>query len=301
MATKEQEIIKRVRREGDFKFRAYSKFCRKVICPLIPQKIKIRKERVADYTYVSICRAKDFDMVLASLYGLYKNSKLIPSKIVLVSDGSWEPKVALDYFGKYNLPLSAICWEECAKYYANACPKLKIWAENHIWGKKMAAILYLSETQKVLFSDPDILWYGTPFTAEELNTMKYKVSVDNATSYDQDCIKALSLDVLNKREPVNCGAVFIDGGISILNKEALDCIDYEGEHYGPFAEQTVFAALDIKYNNRWKMTEITSQIDDMFNIFTLKNTIHYDGMIARHYLYFLKWIYWKEYIKMLIL
>lgn len=296
--TKEELIVQKVKEKGSLKFRLYAKFLRFFVAPLFRKKIIVDKSRQVDYTYITICRQNDFDMVYASLYSLYRNATTVPNEVIVVSDGSWDPEVGVAYFEKKGFDINAISWKECANYYRVLCPKLKEWAENQIWGKKMAAILYLSENRKVLFSDPDILWYGTPLSFKDLENLSYKVSVDNATSYDQSCIKTLNLNVLNQRTPINCGAVYFYGGLKNLNDEALACIEYEAENYGPFAEQTVFAALDLKYESRWTMQEITSEVDDLFYIFSFKKIIRYPNMIARHYLFFLKWIYWKECIRM---
>lgn len=262
----------------------------------IPSKLNLDFSKTADYVYLTICRAADFDMVFASIYSLYKNSDLQPSKIVIVSDGSWEPNKGVIYFRNRGVDVEAISWVFCAAYYHESCSQLEKWANGHIWGKKMVAILYYSEFHKVLFSDPDILWYGTPLVKKELETCKLKLSIDNSHNYDSDCISFLHLDYLYERsEPINCGALFINGGLSLLTKEALSCITYESVHCGKFAEQTVFALLDVNFDNRWSMNEITSEISDMIQPF-FSTTIHYEKMIARHYLWRLKWIYWKDYL-----
>lgn len=263
-----------------------------------PVSLSYDKSKEQDYTYLTICRKSDFDMVSASLYSLFRNSSRIPNKIVIVSDGTWNPTYGVEYFAKRGVTIECVNWDICASYYKNSCPALTKWAQNHIWGKKMAAILYYSENQKVLFSDPDILWYNTPLTYEELNSLKFKVSIDNSHNYDDEFIKKMNFEELYKTsEPINCGAVYIHGGLKLLSSEALDCIKYEGEHFGKFAEQTVFAIMDLQYNSRWSMHEITSEISDLLNP-CYSRTIKYDGMIARHYLWRLKWIYWKDYLTM---
>jgi hypothetical protein len=233
-------------------------------------------------------------MVRASLYTLYKNADLLPESIVIVSDGSWDPCVGVDYFKKYTLPIECVKWETSASYYQEKCPSLTAWANKHIWGKKMTAILYYSESKKVLFSDPDVLWFGNPFSEMELSDTCFKVSVDNSHNYDNACIKELGLTSLyDTPEPSNCGVVFIHGGLSLLDADALECIDYEANHAGPFAEQTVFALMDRKFDNRWEMKEISSEISDVKHFFSLKPIISNKTMIARHYLWMLKWIYWR--------
>lgn len=264
---------------------------------LVPYNFKINKNYLTNYVYLTICRSSDFDMVLASVYTLYKNSKMSPNKIIVVSDGTWDASEGADFFGKYNINVETVMWDTCASFYAETCPNLQKWANGHIWGKKMAAILYFSEKYKVLFSDPDILWFNTPITKKELENCKLKLSIDNSHNYDDNFIREKGCEYLyDTQEPINCGAVFINGGLSILSKKALECIDYESTHFGNFAEQTVFALMDIDYNYHWSMNQITSEISDLLYPFFSK-TIYYEGMIARHYLWRLKWIYWKDLTK----
>ena len=58
-----------------------------------------------------------------------------------------------------------------------------------------------------------------------------------------------------------------------------------------------FGIMDLEYNTRWSMKEITSEISDLRYPFRSR-TIKYDVMIACHYLCRLKWLYWKDYLKM---
>ena len=44
---------------------------------LMPYTFKVNNSFITDYVYVTICRSTDFDMVLASVYTLYKNSKYV--------------------------------------------------------------------------------------------------------------------------------------------------------------------------------------------------------------------------------
>lgn len=269
--------------------------CLRFLNRIFPAIIPYDKDKVKDFVYLTICRMSDFDMVAASLYSLCKNSSILPKDIIIVSDGSWQLDKGQEYFKKCGLEVKCVQWVECANYYKISCPSLTKWANGHIWGKKMAAILYFSETEKVLFSDPDILWYNTPVSDEELANCHLKLSIDNSHNYDDEFIKACGFECLyDTTEPINCGAVFIHGGLSLLSKDALQCVEYEGVHCGKFAEQTVFAIMDLTYNCRWSMKQITSEISDLLYPFTAK-TIYYDNMIGRHYLWRLKWIYWRDY------
>ena len=278
----------------------YPKFLDRIVSRFIFKKFNFKNEKIGKFAYATICNKKSFNMVLASIYSLQKNFLLSPSQYFIVSDGSWRSEDALKFFSKYGLSVTPVSWETCAGYYRHELPELSLWAEKQIWGKKMASILYLSERTGVLFSDPDILWYSSPFNAIELENLTYKVSVDNSINYDDKCISHLHLEKLLKREPVNCGVVYLKGGLATLNDNAINCIKYESENPGKFAEQTVFAALDEKYDCRWKMTEIFSDIYDVYNIFSCKNSLSTEGLIARHYLWLLKWAYWHDFFKKIV-
>lgn len=270
------------------------------ICQHLPLSFTRFDKKKGDYVFVTICKSKDFDMTMCSLYSLYRNSEIIPKSIIVVSDGSWKENEGIKYFEKYGLNVECISWKLCADYYSNIYPSLTKWAYKQIWGKKMVSILYYSEKNNVLFSDPDILWYNTPISEKELKETKFKVSIDNSHNYDMDFISQYNFyDLIKTENPINCGAVYISGGLQTLSDKAKLCIDYEAEHTGKFAEQTVFAIMDLKYNCRWNMNEITSEIDDLLKPFFSK-TIKYPDMIARHYLWRLKWIYWKDFMQLVL-
>lgn len=158
----------------------------------------------------------------------------------------------------------------------------------------MAAILYISEKHPTLFCDPDVLWHQCPMKDKQLAETPFKISVDNDISYDQECLKALQLQYLNKRKsPVNCGIVYIKGGLSLLNNDALRIIAYQSEHCGSFAEQTVFAAVDAQYDCRWTMEEIRSDLTEAYHpLYGL--TKRTESLIARHYLWMMKPLYWRD-------
>lgn len=291
------EFIKSICNKRTRRQKYFVRLCR-ALNVLFPCKIPVHDKKEGDYTYVTICRKRGLDMVAASLYSLYRNSELVPNRIVIVSDGSWMPEYGIRYMKKRGLQVECIGWETCANYYKSSMPELTLWAEKHIWGKKMAAILYVSETDATLFSDPDILWYATPLSEHEWADITFKISIDCCHSYDADYIQATSSQYLyDTEDPINCGAVYIRGGLKLLNDQALDCIRYQSKHCGRFAEQTVFAIMDKQYNNRWSREEIISSIDDIVQPLFSK-TIMYPNTVARHYLWRLKWIYWTEYFKM---
>lgn len=274
----------------------YTRACR-VLNMLFPCSFRGVQKEKGGFTFLTICSKRGLDMVAASLFSLYKNSDILPNKILIVSDGSWEPSVGTKYFSRRGIKVECKMWSECADRFQTSHPDLYKWANRQIWGKKMTAILYASEEAPTLFSDPDVLWYKTPLASNEWD-LPFKISLDCCHSYDQEYIKASGKHFLNDtKEPINCGIVYIRNGISLINEHALDCIAYESEHCGNFAEQTVFALVDEDIKSHWGTKEIISSIDDVLAPFFSRPILHKDT-IARHYLWRLKWIYWTEYFKM---
>ncbi len=295
-------FVQHVQREMATSFRGklkryYTQACRCLI-RLLPGRFDTCGKPSKSYTYMTICKKRGMDMVEASLYSLYKNAPELPNRIAIVSDGSWEPEYGVKHFKKRGLDVECFSWQECADYYKESLPSLATWAQKHIWGKKMAAILYFSETDATLFSDPDVLWYNSPLHQDEWEHTAFKVSIDCCHSYDDKYIKASDSQALyDTADPINCGVVYIKGGLKLLNEQAKACIDYQAEHCGNFAEQTVFAIMDQQFNSRWSREEVISSIDDILNPLFSKSIL-YPDTIARHYLWELKWIYWTEYFKM---
>ena len=274
--------------------------CLKLIIKLIPtdfRRYSTSKLRLP-YTFITICNKSSFEMVKASLYSLYKNAKYIPENITIISDGSWDIKDGITYFKAQGLEIQAIDWKICAEYFKESFPSLNIWASKQIWGKKMAAILYFSEKGPTLFADPDILWYKTPIERKDIDILKFKTTIDNSHNYDTQCIEDLGLNELYDLPPINCGVVYINMRINNLSEETKSIIDYQSKKPGAFAEQTVFANINKSMKSTWDMNEITSEIYDLLTPFW-RPTIHYKNMIARHYLWRLKWIYWKDYLNII--
>lgn len=290
--------VERCQRKYTKFVRCYVRVLRAVWNAVAVCRLTFRVKRVAGYTYMTICRRKDFDMVLASLYSLYECGDSIPEEIVIVSDGSWVPDEGKTWFSRYGVQTVCLSWEACADYYATSFPPLQQWAQKHIWGKKMAAITYCSEEKSVLFCDPDVLWFRSPLAGIIAEHCCFKVSIDNRHSYDQEALKHLKMEHLNETEnPINCGVVYMRGGLSLLGTDARRLVEYEAEHCGPFAEQTVFAAMDKQYDCRWSREEIRSDIEAALHPFK-GTTERTPALVARHYLWVLKPLYWRDLFRM---
>lgn len=94
----------------------------RTINSFLPLKIKSNLGKTVGFTYLTICRQRDFDMVAASLYTLFKTSELLPNNIAIVSDGSWLPEVGEKYFKKHGVNVICVEWQKCADFYSETCP-----------------------------------------------------------------------------------------------------------------------------------------------------------------------------------
>jgi hypothetical protein len=254
------------------------------------------QKRTQDFIYLTICRKSAFDMVRYSIFSFYKHCDFLPKKIVIVSDGSWTEKDGVDYFSKYKLPISFTSWESCAEYHKNKGRiHLHGWATKHIWGKKMASILKFSEESLTLFADPDVLWFRSPFDIKSLpDNFKLKTSIDNSHNYDEVLISKMHLQYLFDLPPVNCGIVLASGNLFDCSSDRIRAaIEEEANSPGKFAEQTIFAMMIPEFGETWPETEITAGIDDILSPVLVKSK-HSPELKARHYVWILNWLFWKD-------
>lgn len=279
--------------------RIYEYASRIKILLLPPLHIK-ESQSVKDFVFLMIFNKKNFIYAKATLYSFLKNSEDLPKNIILTSDGSWTLEDGKQYFSfleKYNVTYES--YQDSIKYFKEKQEnELALWAHKHIWGKKYAAIARHAEQNLVLFSDPDVLWYKSPFKNSDFTINEIlKLSIDNSHNYDNELLKKLKTNILYDEIPINCGIVLMKGKSESFHcitgiKEALT---YESETAGPFAEQTIFAIEYLKYKKVWPETEISASISDMLQPY-FKFNKYPPTFIARHYLFVLKWIYWKDFL-----
>ena len=78
-------------------------------------------------------------------------------------------------------------------------------------------------------------------------------------------------------------------------KMGMDAIKFVSDKVSDSRFQRVLNVEYLKYKNVWAENEISASISDMLQPYFKVN--HYPlGFIARHYLFVLKWIYWKDFL-----
>lgn len=261
-------------------------------------RIRINKDKeTADFTYLTISNRKSFPMIEVSLRSFYKNSSLLPKQIIIVSDGSWQLDEGRSYFSRYDINFKFVPWVECAEYCKNELSSNHLfeWAQKHIWGKKMCAILKYSAEGATLFSDPDVLWYNTPFSNEFIQSDNFlKVSLDNSHNYDNLLVEEQSLEYLYDVPPINCGIVLSKGNLLHLSSDKINnAFQKEAKSPGNFAEQTIIALMVHEFGITWREDEISASIDDVLSPLFRVNS-YPESLIARHYVWVMTWMYWKD-------
>lgn len=297
VANPNEDIINQVKKHGirSFRFNYYTRLLEKAAGFISYKHAAYAGKPVKDFSLLYICNEASFSMVKASLFSFLKHSDVLPAKVVIVSDGTWKADTGKKYFSSFKVPFEFDNWEACAIFYKNkGQEKLYTWAAKQIWGKKMAAILKYAESSLVLFSDPDILWYGNPIGEQDFKkTSLLKLSLDNSHNYDTDLIAKMNADYLYKQPPINCGVVLVKGDMFALSKNMIPAIEHESEKPGKFSEQTVFAMMANEFGETWPDTVVTANIKDILSPLFTKSK-YPASLIARHYVWRLKWLYWRD-------
>jgi len=152
---------------------------------------------------------------------------------------------------------------------------------HHIFGRKLAAILYSARKAPTLYSDSDVLWLADP---RFLNAIDPKeplllVSTDSYASYCDAMIDPSSQDLM--RPPYTCaGLLYLfqwpwpEAALKEWVNRALSVPPHA------FAEQTIFGFLARRYGGYIPDGEIAAFFDDWF--FFLPGCYH-PTWSARHY------------------
>jgi hypothetical protein len=255
------------------------------------------KKPSGSFCYLTICNKESISMVRVSLYSFLKHNNKKPEKVIIISDGSWDPVKGKTFFSDFKIPFVFENWDVSADYHLKRNRNsLYNWAEKQIWGKKFSAITQYAESSLVIFSDPDVLWYKNLIPEEDFAKESIlKISMDNSHNYDTELIKKMQAEYLFDLPPVNCGIVLIKGDLYKLSAKMHEAVDLEADNPGKFSEQTIFALLISEFGQLWSSNEITAGISDIFSpLFKISN--YSEELVARHYVWKLKWLYWRDFL-----
>jgi hypothetical protein len=292
----QETLINSVKKSSQFRFGKLVKLLA-ITCRFIRFKHDYYKKPSGNFCYLTICNKESISMVRVSLYSFLKHNNKKPEKVIIISDGSWNPDDGQKYFSDFKISFVFENWNVSADYHLKKNRlSLHTWAQKQIWGKKFSAITQYAESSLVIFSDPDVLWYKNLILEEDFKKENIlKISMDNSHNYDTELIKKMQAEYLFDLPPVNCGIVLIKGDLYKVSAKIHVAVNIEAETPGKFSEQTVFALLMSEFGQLWSDNEITADINDILSpLFRISN--YSEKLIARHYVWKLKWLYWRDFL-----
>jgi len=252
---------------------------------------------MGNFYYVTIAHRKDFELIRYSLVSLLAAFESLPKKVIIASDGTWEPDELTEYIQFWPGELSVIHWKEVLPYHLeHQRTELIEYAEKIIWGRKLALMLKYAELGPTLFADTDVLWFKDISSEFDSSAeVQLKISLDNSYNYNMKLLQDLGRMDLLKKPPVNCGVVLLKGDLLAASPLMQSAVAHEAEEPGRFSEQTVLALASYEMGSFWGQDEVRNDLSDMFwPILSSYSNGAYQNCFAKHYVWTLKWQFWRD-------
>jgi len=180
--------------------------------------------KTAPYIYRTMVCASNLQLGLVSLVSLAACAKSWPA-IEMCVDESITAEEVTAFFKKHGLQVRV--WNPSDlldRLDLHGELILKRFAETYFWGRKTAFTFGTHESQPILYSDLDVLWFKDPWSELKLGEMtSLLASVDRYYSYDPDYLNMISSehrDLLLKSPPYCAGIYAVPPQFS-LPKEVL--------------------------------------------------------------------------------
>lgn len=263
--------------------------------------LKTDQRPTTPYKLAFFCGANGIDYLNACLLSVHLSWDSLPN-ISIVTDGT-DPSFFKKNLIAWPKEVEIETWEDAALYFKGKGEQaLYDIALNKRWpGKKFVSLLYLASKSLVLYSDSDVLWFGTPLKIDTRNKPYIKMGKDVDPFYTDHILKGLPITNSLKSTPLNAGVMFLSGDFSSypywhqLCKNLLDNPDTDN-----FAEQTAFSVLNSHFNGSdfWKESEILIKIDDMYSLAYTKP--NHESILARHYVSTKNISFWRDFLHLCI-
>ena len=238
----------------------------------------------------------------ASLISIYLTWDKLP-EIIVVSDGTSLSKFEKEMI-RWPRKVDILSWKDSAAWFAGKGNEdIARYAHNVVYGKKLVSLLHLAEQFPFLYSDTDVLWYGSPEEPDIKGSapfIKMGQDVDKGF-YTDELIVHLGEEKCVANTPFNSGLMYLHGDFSGYPKwkELCQYLSTRQAVRGQdFSEQTAFAILNNHFNTNtwWGPDEILIRTDDEFQLgYTGKNS---PGIMARHYVHTRRTAFWRDFIYM---
>lgn len=232
---------------------------------------------------------KHLDLLVENLWTLAKTWQALPH-LCIVGDLKAREHAFRKVLQWWPQPWEFLPYEQIEAAFKNEQRHwLAQFGRHHIFGRKLAAILYSARMAPTLYCDSDVLWLTTPRFLDAIDPQAplLLVSRDNYPSYCEEMLDASSQDL--KEPPYACaGLLYLhqwpwpESVLQEWIERALNVPPHA------FAEQTIFAFLARQYGGYIPNDEIASFFDDWFSFLPASNhpiwsARHYLGPVRHHF------------------
>ena len=213
-----------------------------------------QKPSTNSFFYATLFNDDEYLMAKLSLWSLLKNISRFPT-IHIGCDPSTDPTAAAKLLENLPTPTVYHTVEEVATYWReNNCENLAWFCEQHIFGFKLAFNLFLSQTNTVLYSDTDVLWFDDPTdTVQNATEGPLYASIDSGdVNYEPELMNAIATEFPFEigRKPQGCA------GVSVFNPSAKDtpelqfALDFlrKSSSIKRLSEQSIVSSIAKRYN-----------------------------------------------------
>jgi hypothetical protein len=262
-------------------------------------KFKDDNRETFPYKMVFMCGKEGIRYLNACLSSIYFSWNKLP-EICIVSDGTSLLKFEKELI-KWPRKMEVISWEHCAMHFKKkGDDDIYNFANQNIFGKKFASLLYYAEQHPFLYCDTDILWYTSPEEVKITAEPFIKMSKEEGTAcYSAKLLKYLDEEKCLQTTPFNAGLMYLSGDFSVYPKWKALCKYVGGDSKDDImAEQTSFAMMNNYFNanSYWNSNEVLIKTDDIYNLkYTHK---YFPQILARHYVYTRPTAFWRDFVYM---
>ena len=252
-----------------------------------------KKKPVFDLTLLSMCGAGHLLMLEQCLLSIARNWAAIP-EIVVVSDGSVSTEKIRKRLSWWCGPIEVKEWQAFRSYHSEKGRlELAAYADKDAFGRKLAAILAISEQKRVFWCDTDIIFYNDfskTLLSTKVNAPFIYTTEDWMRAYDENLLEN-GLAHLQQIPAVNTGLVLCEGNLyDACNLKGL--IDACIPTCHSFTEQTILAeAVFRKGKVVWDCDFIRIILKDTQSI---KPTYLKSNWVARHYIRPVRHLFWRD-------
>lgn len=266
--------------------------------PLYSYLLKYKKLRAidkpsSDVNIIMMTGKDHLKLLRMSVYSISKNWNALPN-LVIINDGSAtdvDIRSTLNFWkGKFHITN----WVDSATYHVQQGRyALANYAENHVFGKKMAIILHYAEFNPIIWVDSDILFFKDLENHIPAGRPEFSCggTEDWFRAYDEEILKILPENNLDKTSGMNAGMLYVSGK-NIYEKFGLEeLLNQIHPNYNFFTEQTLFAYIAGKsLGILWKQNIVKNTAEDNDQLRS-KNP---ESLVARHYTTPIRLLFWRD-------